>query len=115
MWTKDKWQHCTDRAKSGSRQAAINEPGSFHIMNPIFLEAKLILATKADDLMSSENEEDSDGETADRLSEKRVHMKVSILLEVIRVLYQFSETPHVMKQHQEIFSATVQMKKMKLT
>ena len=72
-WIKDKWRHYTDRAKSGSGQAAINEPEWFHIINPIFSEtnAKLKVATKADDLVSSENEEDSDDGTADVLSDER--------------------------------------------
>jgi hypothetical protein len=47
----------------------------FHIIYPIFSEtnAKLKVATKASDLLSSEKEEDSAGETGDELSDKRVH------------------------------------------
>ena len=58
--------------------AAINEPEWFHIINPIFSEtnAKLKVATKADDLMSSENE-GSDGDTADELSDERVNESIT--------------------------------------
>ena len=73
-WIKDKWRQYTDRVKSGSGKAAMNEPEWFHIINPIFSEtnAKLKVATKASDLLSSENEEDSAGETGDELSDERV-------------------------------------------
>ena len=76
---KNKWRQYTDRAKSGSRQAAINEPEWFHIINPIFSEANanLKVATKADDLMSSENEDNSDGETADKLSDEIVDESIN--------------------------------------
>ena len=72
---KDKWRQYTDRAKSGSGKAAIDEPEWFHIIDPIFSETntKLKVATKADDLMSSENEEDSDGETNDKLRDEIVN------------------------------------------
>jgi hypothetical protein len=65
-WMKDKWRHYTDRAKSGSGKAAINEPEWFHIIDPIFSETntKLKVTTKANDLMSSENEEDSNDESS---------------------------------------------------
>ena len=71
-WIKDKWRQYTDRAKSGSGKAALNEPEWFHIINPIFSEtnAKLKVATQANDLVSSENEEDSDGESGNDLSDE---------------------------------------------
>ena len=74
-WVKDKWRQYTDRAKSGSGKAAIDEPEWFHIIDPIFSETntKLKVATKADDLMSSENEEDSDGEMNDELRDEIVN------------------------------------------
>ncbi|XP_028406170.1 uncharacterized protein LOC114528693 [Dendronephthya gigantea] len=60
-WMKDKWKQYTDRAKSGSGKASFDEPEWFHIIDPILSEtnAKLKLATKADDLNSSLSE-DSD-------------------------------------------------------
>lgn len=62
-WMKDKWRNYTDRAKSGTGKAAKNEPEWFHIIDPIFSEtnAKLKLASEANDLLSSESEGDSEG------------------------------------------------------
>ena len=57
---EDKWRQYTDRAKSGSGKAAIDEPAWFHIIDPILSETntKLKVLSKPDDLMSGENEED---------------------------------------------------------
>ena len=60
---KDQWRKYTDRAKSGSGKAAIDEPEWFHIIVPIFSETLTTsnLATRADDLIYSESDGASNG------------------------------------------------------
>ena len=66
-WLKTEWKRLTDRAKSGSGQATIDEPEWFKIIDPIFSEthAQLKVATKADDILTDSEEGSEGGKSSD--------------------------------------------------
>lgn len=63
-WLKDQWRKYTERAKTGSGKAAVDEPEWFHIIDPIFSEThtELKVATKAADIFDTNSEEEEDDE-----------------------------------------------------
>ncbi|CAB4023286.1 Hypothetical predicted protein [Paramuricea clavata] len=62
-WLKDQWRKITDRAKTGSGQAAKDDPEWYTILDPVFTEThtKLKLASQADDILSSNSSDEESG------------------------------------------------------
>ncbi len=62
-WLKDQWRKITDRAKTGSGQAAKDDPEWYTILNPVFSEThtKLKLASQANDILSSNSSDEDSG------------------------------------------------------
>ena len=59
-WIKDQWKRLTDRVKTASGKAPVNEPEWYHIINPILsdTQGELSPCTKASDIVDIESDSD---------------------------------------------------------